>query len=41
MHDDAQNPDMPRQTVTASLSVTTEEKAISGDLIGVFFEDIS
>ncbi len=41
MHDDAQNPDMPRQTVTASLSVTTEEKAISGELIGVFFEDIS
>ena len=41
MHDDAQNPEMPRQTVTASLSVTTEEKAISGELIGVFFEDIS
>ena len=41
MHDDVKNPEMPRHAVTATLSVAAEEKAISGDLIGVFFEDIS
>ena len=41
MHDDARNPLMPRQPVTATLTVTAQEKAISDKLIGIFFEDIS
>ena len=41
MHDDARNPLMPKQPVTATLTVTAQEKAISDKLIGIFFEDIS
>ena len=41
MHDDAKNPSMPQQPVTATLSITNQEKAISDKLIGIFFEDIS
>ena len=41
MHDDAKNPLMPRQPVSATLTVTNQEKAISDKLIGIFFEDIS
>lgn len=41
MHDDAGNPLMPRQPVAATLTVATQEKAISDKLIGIFFEDIS
>ena len=41
MHDDAKNPLMPKQPVTATLTVTSQEKAISDKLIGIFFEDIS
>ena len=40
MHDDGKN--LPNlQPMTATLSVTNEEKAISDKLIGIFFEDIS
>ena len=41
MHDDARNPLMPKQPVTATLTVTNQEKPISDKLIGIFFEDIS
>ena len=41
MHDDAQNPSMPKQSVTATLTVQNQEKAISDKLIGIFFEDLS
>ena len=41
MHDDAKNLAMPKQPVTATLSITNQEKAISDKLIGIFFEDIS
>ena len=40
MHNDAKNPPVTRP-VTATLTVTNEEKAISDKLIGIFFEDIS
>ena len=42
MHDDAKNPDMPKETVTATLTVDlSKQKKISDKLIGIFFEDIS
>ena len=41
MHDDAKNPALPTQPVSATLTVSTQEKAISDKLIGIFFEDIS
>ena len=41
MYEDAKNPSMPKQPVTATLSITNQEKAISDKLIGIFFEDIS
>ena len=41
MFEDAKNPQMPQQPVTATLTVKDEEKAISDKLIGIFFEDIS
>ena len=41
MHDDAKNPAMPKQPVTATLTVRSQEKAISDKLVGIFFEDIS
>jgi len=41
MYEDAKNPLMPKQPVTATLTVTNEEKTISNKLIGIFFEDIS
>ena len=41
MHDDAKNPSMPKQPVSATLTVTNQQKAISDKLIGIFFEDIS
>lgn len=41
MHDDGKNPSMPKQPITATLTVTNQEKTISDKLIGIFFEDIS
>ena len=42
MHDDARNALMPKQAVSATLTVdATQEKAISDKLIGIFFEDLS
>ena len=41
MHDDASNPILPTAPLTATLTITGEEKAISDKLIGIFFEDIS
>ena len=41
MHNDAQNTQLPKQPVTATLNVSNNEKNISDKLIGIFFEDIS
>ena len=41
MHDDAANASLPKKPVTATLTVSKQEKAISDKLIGIFFEDIS
>jgi len=41
MYEDAKNAMMPKQPVSATLTVTNQEKAISDKLIGIFFEDIS
>ena len=41
MFEDAKNPLIPKQAVSATLTVTNQEKAISDKLIGIFFEDIS
>ena len=42
MHDDANNANMPKSPIKATLAVDmTRQKAISDKLIGIFFEDIS
>jgi alpha-L-arabinofuranosidase len=41
MYEDAKNALMPKQPVSATLTVTDQEKTISDKLIGIFFEDIS
>ncbi len=41
MYEDGQNPAMPKQPLSATLTITSQEKAISDKLIGIFFEDIS
>ena len=41
MYEDARNPNMPHLPVSATLTVTGQEKSISDKLIGIFFEDIS
>ena len=42
MHDDAKNPVLPKEPVSATLDVDqSRQKSISDKLIGIFFEDIS
>ncbi len=42
MHDDAKNPTLPTSPIKATLTIDpSKQKAISPNLIGIFFEDIS